>query len=389
MTHSGNFTAGEAGATYTVTVSSVASAGSTSGLVTVTGTLPSGLTLVSMAGAGWSCSSNSCSRGDALAASSSYPPLTVTVNVASNAVSPQVNSVSVSGGGSAPASATDSANVAGSCAYALNFSGQSFPVAGGSGSILVIASDGCAWSASSGVAWAAITAGASGAGSGTATYQVAANTGGARSGSLVVAGLSFTVQQAGATVTGLLSAGSMAQLASGGSWNTTVTLLNTGASAAQVRLNFFDDNGNPLPLPLVFPGTPTTAPLLAATLDQTIGAGAQLIFQTAGTASQTTVESWVQLLANGGNVGGSAVFASTAAATGTQEAVVPVETRNPTGFVLPFDYTGGYQTGVALANLSNQAVSVRVILCDTPGRAWAPLPPSNWWPMRYRFYAGD
>ena len=46
-------------------------------------------------------------RSDALAASVGYPAITVTVNVATNAASPQVNAVSVSGGGSASAAATD------------------------------------------------------------------------------------------------------------------------------------------------------------------------------------------------------------------------------------------------------------------------------------------
>jgi len=106
--HSGNFTQGQQNAAYTVTVSNTTGSAPTSGLVTVTETLPPGLTLVSMAGSAWSCSSNTCSRSDALAAGASYPAITVTVNVTSTAASPQVNQVSVSGGGAATASASDS-----------------------------------------------------------------------------------------------------------------------------------------------------------------------------------------------------------------------------------------------------------------------------------------
>ena len=252
-----------------------------------------------------------------------------------------------------------------SCAHALNFGDQAFPAAGGTGSVTVTAMIGCSWTAASTLSWVTVTGGASGTGSGTVTYQVLANTGAAGSGNLTIAGLPFTVEQASATATGLVSAGSMAQLASGGLWNTTITLVNTGSTAAEVVLNFFDDNGNALLLPLTFPQTSSTAPVLASTLDQTIGAGAELVIQIAGTASQATQEGWAQLLANG-NIGGSAVFGWTTAA-GTQEAVAPIETRNPGAFVLPFDYTGGYATGVALANVSNQAVSVPVILRDDTG----------------------
>ncbi|HXN73529.1 MAG TPA: nidogen-like domain-containing protein [Candidatus Acidoferrales bacterium] len=105
--HTGNFTQGQQGATYTVTVSNGAGAGPTSGTVTVTDTIPAGLTLVSMAGTGWTCAASSCTRSDALVAGASYPVITVTVNVASNAAASVTNSVSVSGGGSATASTTN------------------------------------------------------------------------------------------------------------------------------------------------------------------------------------------------------------------------------------------------------------------------------------------
>ncbi len=105
--HSGSFTQGQVNATYTVTVSNGLAAGPTAGTVTVTETVPLGLTLVSMAGAGWNCSNNACTRNDPLSFGLSYPPITVTVDVAVDAPSQVTNQVSVSGGGSATASASD------------------------------------------------------------------------------------------------------------------------------------------------------------------------------------------------------------------------------------------------------------------------------------------
>jgi uncharacterized repeat protein (TIGR01451 family) len=107
--HSGNFARGQNGATYAVTVTNGAAAGTTSGSVTVTETIPTGLTLVSMAGNGWTCAAggNTCSRTDALVPGASYPAITVTVNVASNAPAQAVNHVVVSGGGSPAAAADD------------------------------------------------------------------------------------------------------------------------------------------------------------------------------------------------------------------------------------------------------------------------------------------
>jgi uncharacterized repeat protein (TIGR01451 family) len=107
-THVGNFFPGQQNATYTITVSNAAGAGPTAGLVAVTDTLPFGLIPVAMAGSGWTCQNTSCTRSDVLAAGASYPAITMTVNVAANATSPQVNQVSLSGGGSSPAAVSDS-----------------------------------------------------------------------------------------------------------------------------------------------------------------------------------------------------------------------------------------------------------------------------------------
>ena len=88
------------------------SGASTISTVTVSENIPTGLTLVSMSGMNWICSSNTCARNDVLAPGGSYPAITVTVDVASNAPSQVTNQVTVSGGGSPAAVASDLTNVA-------------------------------------------------------------------------------------------------------------------------------------------------------------------------------------------------------------------------------------------------------------------------------------
>ena len=101
--HTGDFTQGETGKTYTITVSN-AGGTATSGTVTVTDILPSGLTPTAPNGAhnGWTCNIVSqtltCTRNDSLAATASYPDITLTVDVANNATS-VTNTANVSGGG--------------------------------------------------------------------------------------------------------------------------------------------------------------------------------------------------------------------------------------------------------------------------------------------------
>jgi len=79
-----------------------------------------------------------------------------------------------------------------------------------------------------------------------------------------------------AAASDMSNVGSVPQLASGGNqWTTTFTLLNNGTAAANVGLNFFDDNGNPLPLPLTFPqGSPNQT---TAAFTGSLNAGAALV----------------------------------------------------------------------------------------------------------------
>lgn len=95
--HAGNFVQGQTG-TYTIRVTNIGGAPA-SGAVSMTDTLPAGMTLSTIGGTGWSCGGTlTCTRSDALAAGTSYPDISLVVNIAANA-STGTNSVTVSGGG--------------------------------------------------------------------------------------------------------------------------------------------------------------------------------------------------------------------------------------------------------------------------------------------------
>ncbi len=99
-THTGNFTPGQVGATYTINVSSVGNM-STTGTVTVVDTLPTGLTATAISGTNWTCTlaTLTCTRADSLATGQSYPPITVSVTVAAFPPASVTNTATVSGGG--------------------------------------------------------------------------------------------------------------------------------------------------------------------------------------------------------------------------------------------------------------------------------------------------
>jgi hypothetical protein len=100
--HLGNFIAGQLAAAYTITVSNGANAGPTNGLVTVTENPPSGMSVVSMAGAGnvWACTTSTCTTNSSINGGGSYPAIAVNLSVSPDASSPLSNVASVSGGGS-------------------------------------------------------------------------------------------------------------------------------------------------------------------------------------------------------------------------------------------------------------------------------------------------
>jgi hypothetical protein len=95
------------------------------------------------------------------------------------------------------------ASVAGTapCAYTLSLSGDvAIAAPGGSGVVAVSTTAGCPWTASSSVPWVTVTSAASGSGSGAVAFSVATNPGSARVGTVTIAGQTFTVTQASATI---------------------------------------------------------------------------------------------------------------------------------------------------------------------------------------------
>ena len=85
---------------------------------------------------------------------------------------------------------------AGGCSITLSATSVTAAATSGTGSFNVTAGTGCTWAAASNAGWLTITSGASGSGNGTVAFVVAANAGIARSATITVNGLTFTLTQA-------------------------------------------------------------------------------------------------------------------------------------------------------------------------------------------------
>ena len=128
-------------------------------------------------------------------------------------------------------------------------------------------------------------------------------------------------------------------------------------------MNYFDDDGNKLSVPMLEPASGLTNS--ATTVTEALAPGASLLIQTQGAedASKTST-GWVQLTTTG-NVSGFAVFQIEKT---LQEAVVPLEARQAGVYVLAFDNSDGLTTGLAIANASSQTATIPAVVRNDAGQ---------------------
>lgn len=168
--------------TYAIAPTSAnAPASASSGTVTVT----------SGAGCAWTAASNA-SWLTVTSGATGVANGSVGYSVAANTGAARAGTLTIAGETFTVAQAAGAAP----CSYSIAPTSQNVPDAASNGSVAVTTTSGCAWTAASNANWIAITAGASGTGNGSVAFSVAANSGGARTGTLTIAGQTFTVNQA-------------------------------------------------------------------------------------------------------------------------------------------------------------------------------------------------
>ncbi len=124
-------------------------------------------------------------------------------------------------------------SVSTNCGFSIGSTNATFDASGGSSNVSVIASNGCSWTATNNDSFITITSGTNGVGSGTVSYSVAANTTtNVLTGTMTIAGQTFTVTQLGASTVGnctvSLNATSAKLGGKGGSKNVRVIVLAAG-----------------------------------------------------------------------------------------------------------------------------------------------------------------
>ena len=159
------------------------------------------------------------------------------------------------------------------------------------------------------------------------------------------------------------------QIASGGSWQTTITLYNMDTVPSTATIRFFNANGA---MPLKFVGIPEPAAQLGIQLP----INGSVVLQTEGDGPlQQGFALLIRTapLGNGGKIGGVAVFRQRVAGRPDFEAAVPLSPITERRFRLFYDHTQGFATGVALVSYATDS-SGNVI--NTPTEIEV-----EWWDM--------
>ncbi len=148
---------------------------------------------------------------------------TVTFSVQPNAGGYRAGSISIAG--------QTFSVIQSACSYTLTYATTSFPDTAASDSVTVTASgSNCLWTAVSNASWITINSGSSGTGNGVVNYSLAANTSTtSRSGSLTIAGQTFTITQAGQPVVCSYTVGSFSTALPATSGTITIPVTTTSA----------------------------------------------------------------------------------------------------------------------------------------------------------------
>ena len=155
------------------------------------------------------------------------------------------------------------------------------------------------------------------------------------------------------TATRLAPVLTVAQIVDGSSWETSFQVVNLDSTTVTYAFHFFDDNGNPMALPIAN-GT-------AGTFAGSLPVGGTAFAATPGTAA-SIMQGWASVTSSG-QIGVLAVFRQRIANRPDSEGTVTGVAANSAVF-LPFDNTNGYNTGVAIAN-ANPTQTLLVTLLFT------------------------
>jgi hypothetical protein len=172
------------------------------------------------------------------------------------------------------------------------------------------------------------------------------------------------------------SRAAFSHIAAGGGWTTAITLINTSTAPVSVTVAFHGDDGSALSLPATITLQGVTQPTAAAaSVNAVVNPNATLLIalgdqtgagQTGTGPTASTLVGWADLQSSG-PLGGYAIFRQSPAVGAPSEGTAPLQTQFPSTITLPYDNTGGFVMGVAMANPSTASANITATVWDDSG----------------------
>ncbi|MCU1237596.1 MAG: hypothetical protein JWP63_5563 [Candidatus Solibacter sp.] len=159
---------------------------------------------------------------------------------------------------------------------------------------------------------------------------------------------------------------SISQIASGGGWKTTLTLLNLSSSASSVTVTFQNDDGMPLVLPLIITQEGTSQPQVSSVVVRVVPALATLLIESEAPPNSETATGWADV-ASFRPFAGFAIFRQRGQDGRDSEGTAPLEGTGLPGLILPFDNSAGFSTGIAMVNPGADRANLVAIVRDENG----------------------
>jgi hypothetical protein len=156
------------------------------------------------------------------------------------------------------------------------------------------------------------------------------------------------------------------QVVDGAGWKTTFKLVNLENHSVGFTLYFYGDDGFPLSLPILDSAVINGGNFTSVAF--TLPTAASITIETAGFA-RGLAQGWALMQRNVStdSIGGFAIFRFRVPGGQDQEAVVPIVDQFSGHFVLLFDNTSSFVSGIAIANPTNTNVSIPVNIRDESG----------------------
>lgn len=147
--------------------------------------------------------------------------------------------------------------------------------------------------------------------------------------------------------------GVFAHVAAGAGWTTAMSISNPSATPVALNLVLHGNDGNSLVLPITTTQQGLTQTTTGTSVTANIGAYATILISIGNQVGPVLV-GWADVLSSSPVIG-FAIFRSTQPTGSISEGTVILETQLPSATVLPYDNSGGFATGIALANLSSSS----------------------------------